>query len=247
MSLKRNRPNSRTGLLVSVRSAREARSALQGGADLIDVKEPQNGPLGAADPAVVRAVVDEVAGRVPVSVALGELGDESEVRPQLVPGASIAKLGLAGWRKREDWRKRWRDAIAAWPDRVTAVGVAYADWEFADAPAPQEIRAAAAAAGLRGVLIDTFQKRQGGLFKCWTEQELGRWVASLRELGMWSAVAGSLDARGIARAVSCSPDWVGVRTAACHGDRFGRVSSLHVAQLQAALCEGANQVAPEFA
>jgi uncharacterized protein (UPF0264 family) len=37
-----------TGLLVSVRDAAEAADALAGGADLIDVKEPNAGSLGAA-------------------------------------------------------------------------------------------------------------------------------------------------------------------------------------------------------
>ncbi len=41
-----------TRLLVSVRSAAEAEIALSAGADLIDVKEPSRGSLGAADPAV---------------------------------------------------------------------------------------------------------------------------------------------------------------------------------------------------
>ena len=35
-------------LLVSVRSAEEARAALEGGAALIDVKEPSRGSLGSA-------------------------------------------------------------------------------------------------------------------------------------------------------------------------------------------------------
>src|SRR5207237_10897019 len=35
-----------SGLLVSVRSATEAGAALEGGADLIDIKEPRHGPLG---------------------------------------------------------------------------------------------------------------------------------------------------------------------------------------------------------
>ena len=39
----------RPGLLVSVRSADEAIAALAGGADVIDVKEPNRGALGAAD------------------------------------------------------------------------------------------------------------------------------------------------------------------------------------------------------
>src|SRR5947209_8028398 len=44
------------GLLVSVRSAAEARAALDGGAALIDIKEPARGPLGRADDGVMAEV-----------------------------------------------------------------------------------------------------------------------------------------------------------------------------------------------
>ena len=64
-----------TQLLVSVRDAAEARTAVEGGADLIDIKEPARGPLGAADVDVVEQIIAEVAGRRPVSAALGELRD----------------------------------------------------------------------------------------------------------------------------------------------------------------------------
>jgi uncharacterized protein (UPF0264 family) len=62
-----------TKLLVSVRSAEEAGLAIAGGADLIDVKEPLEGSLGAASPTVIDEVLDRVGGRGPVSVACGEL------------------------------------------------------------------------------------------------------------------------------------------------------------------------------
>src|SRR5207244_7336185 len=45
-----------TGLLVSVRSAAEAETALAGGADVVDVKEPRRGALGPADPSVWKQV-----------------------------------------------------------------------------------------------------------------------------------------------------------------------------------------------
>ena len=63
----------RPGLLVSVRSAPEARAACRGGATVIDVKEPARGPLGRADAPTWRAVRAVVPEAVPVSVALGEL------------------------------------------------------------------------------------------------------------------------------------------------------------------------------
>ncbi|MEX0712176.1 MAG: (5-formylfuran-3-yl)methyl phosphate synthase, partial [Pirellulales bacterium] len=46
-----------TKLLVSVRSLAEARLALAAGVDLIDLKEPARGSLGALDPAVARQIV----------------------------------------------------------------------------------------------------------------------------------------------------------------------------------------------
>src|SRR5262245_26134710 len=63
----------RPQLLVSVRDVAEARAALTGGADIIDIKEPRRGPLGMAKPAVMAEIVAGVGGRAPVSAALGEL------------------------------------------------------------------------------------------------------------------------------------------------------------------------------
>src|SRR5437870_6982957 len=80
------------GLLVSVRSASEAEAALAGGAHLIDVKEPGRGPLGRADDATIAAVVQRVAGRRPVSVALGELHEQGRCYPGA--GLSYVKWGL---------------------------------------------------------------------------------------------------------------------------------------------------------
>lgn len=61
-----------TRLLVSVVSAEEARAALAGGADIIDVKDPRAGALGAPSPRVLAEVVDAVGDAAPVSVALGD-------------------------------------------------------------------------------------------------------------------------------------------------------------------------------
>ena len=53
-----------TKLLVSVRSAAEALTALEGGAALIDVKEPAHGSLGRADLQVIGEVVRAVGRRL---------------------------------------------------------------------------------------------------------------------------------------------------------------------------------------
>src|SRR5262249_54305435 len=81
LSLPPSRRTRRPRLLVSVRSAAEAIAAVEGGADLIDIKEPSHGSLGRADDAAVTAVLQAVGGRKPVSAAFGELR-ESLTSPQ---------------------------------------------------------------------------------------------------------------------------------------------------------------------
>ena len=124
-----------TGLLVSVRSGAEALTALRGGADLIDVKEPRGGSLGRATGAVIDDVIGQVAGRRPVSAALGELADEPSHR--IPAGLSFIKCGLANFGDDNRWQKRltaFRQAIAHLPQPPEVVTVAYADWKIAAAP-----------------------------------------------------------------------------------------------------------------
>src|SRR5437879_1712661 len=92
-------------LLISVRSAAEAESALAGGAALIDVKEPERGSLGRASDATIAEVIACVAGRAAVSAALGELLDAGSVP---YPDARLAfmKWGLAGAAMAGDWQLR---------------------------------------------------------------------------------------------------------------------------------------------
>src|SRR3990172_3975966 len=106
------RDYSQPGLLVSVRNADEARIALEGGADVIDVKEPSRGSLGAADAEVVAAVVRAIGGSVPISVAAGELIDHRQsgaTSSVSAFGVAYIKLGLAGCAVVSDWPEWWRE------------------------------------------------------------------------------------------------------------------------------------------
>src|SRR5262245_43921805 len=121
-----------TGLLVSVRSAAEAEIALAGGADVIDIKEPDRGALGAADPAVWQAVLRVVNGRAITSAALGELHTDNIA--QLVSHASgfnFAKIGLSAWRSDPHSAAQWHRTRSALPTTVRAVPVMYADVKLA--------------------------------------------------------------------------------------------------------------------
>lgn len=230
-----------TRLLVSVRSADEARAAIAGGADVIDVKEPSRGALGAADPAVWREVVDAVAGRAPVSVALGELRDFAASGlldhdlTRLLRGVCWAKLGLAGCGTAPDWQTAWSAAISKLPAHIQSVAVVYADWRIGDAPPPEAVLEAAARAGLEIVLIDTYDKSAGRLLDHFSPQALEQLAARAREMRMKIALAGSLRSELFPALAHLAPDLIAVRGAACSGGRAGHVCEQLVRQLSSAV------------
>jgi uncharacterized protein (UPF0264 family) len=224
----------RPGLLVSVRSADEARVALAGGADVIDVKEPNRGSLGAADAQVVAAVAAAVGEFVPISAAVGELL-EGRTLAAGTAGIAFAKIGLAGCRSRADWPARWRAAIAEWPASVRPVAVVYADWQFADAPPPENVLAEAIAIGCPALLVDTWDKSRGTLFDHWRAHDVAQLCRQVRAAGIAVVLAGSLHGESLAAAVACRPDLIAVRGAVCAGGRTGAVLAARVRTVRATL------------
>ena len=207
-------------LLVSVRSVDEARAALAGGADLIDIKEPSRGPLGAADATVIRDIVGMVAGQAPVSAALGEWLSWRDV--PVPPGLQYAKWGLAGLRDVPT------GALA--PIRQTQcatfpVLVAYADHRRAESPDPGWVVRAAIHYKFPALLIDTAQKDGSTLMDWIAPATLARARFDLADAGVAVALAGSLDEAAIRRLASLEPDWFAVRGAACEGGRLGPISA----------------------
>jgi uncharacterized protein (UPF0264 family) len=231
-------------LLVSVVDAAEALVAAEAGADVIDVKDPSRGALGEASPPVVRAVRAAVAAHLPVSVALGDgpfhpAAAAARAVAAAQAGGVFVKLGLRGTAPAEA-RAALGAVRAQLPAGVRLVAAGFADFERAGAPSPGDLPALAAAAGAEGCLLDTAVKDGRGLFHWLDEAELRAFVESCRTRGLFSALAGSLRAADLERLAPIGPDLVGVRGAACVGDRVGgRVDAERVRALVAARDEKA--------
>ena len=230
------------GLLVSVRSASEALTALAGRADVIDVKEPNQGSLGAAENDTISAVVRAVAGRTPVSAALGELVEimtysNGDGPRKIVDGVSLFKIGLAGCKALEDWQVSWRHAIDTLVSNSSngnaqAVAVVYADWRTAQAPSPSDTLSAAIQLRCPVLLIDTWDKSGGTLFDHWPALKLQAFLAEVRSHGISVVLAGSLTGQNVIIAARLAPDLIAVRAAACEGGRTANVSELKVRELK---------------
>lgn len=222
-----------SGLLVSVRNTREARSALAGGAAIVDVKEPLHGSLGAADPQTVTEVARELRGQVLLSVALGEILEQPEESSpvDLPAGIEFAKFGLAGCATDPQWESKWVRLLRRLPDNVSRVAVAYADWQRALSPDPRRVVSLGARHQCRAVLIDTYRKDSGSLLNHLPGDELTEIVNLGRQLGMLVVIAGSVDLPVIKRLAELQPDYFGVRGAVCHGSRTGPLDPRRVRQL----------------
>lgn len=236
-----------TRLLVSVRSAEEVDTALLGGATIIDVKDPHRGSLGRAAHDVWRAVAAQVRGRVPVSVACGELveWDPDEATQTVPDNVRYAKCGMAGCLNLPAWPARWQAWRATLPAATQPVAVIYADAHRAQAPPAQEVLAVAAAGDCRVVLWDTCIKDGTHLLDHVTPNELDALVRAARYRGMLIVLAGSLTTAQIPAVMRWKPDYLAVRSAVCQPDRAGSVCPQRVARFAQALsqyaCDGTSR------
>ncbi|HWD75698.1 MAG TPA: (5-formylfuran-3-yl)methyl phosphate synthase [Solirubrobacteraceae bacterium] len=221
-------------LLVSVVSAEEARRALAGGADIIDVKDPAEGALGAPSPRVLCEVVRVVGTAAPVSVALGDLPNLPHTAALAAHGAALSgaayvKVGLRGVREIDSAVALMSAVAEAAGPQTAVIAAAYADTRALDPPAlaPGWLPVLVDRAGISGALVDTCVKDGRGLYDWMSEAELTDLVARVRRAGGSFGVAGQLT-RGQLRRVAA--DVVGVRSAVCRGgDRTGKLDAELVA------------------
>lgn len=234
--------HNRPGLLVSVRNAGEALAARAGGADVIDVKEPAFGSLGAASHSTIAAVVAAIDGCAPVTAAAGELMDLCRNKPHPLPaGVTLFKVGLAGCRAIPNWQEHWMATVAGFAlgrDALKqSVAVVYADWRAANAPDPDDVLQLAIEAGCPALLIDTWNKSAGSLFDIWNIQSLAAFLDNVRERNIMLVLAGSLNGESIAAAAQFRPDLIAVRTAACESGRNSDVCEDRVKAVRRAILQ----------
>jgi uncharacterized protein (UPF0264 family) len=224
-----------TSLLASVRSLDEARIALEAGADIIDLKEPLDGALGAVPPAVARAVSDWVGGRVPVSATIGDLhGDSraivSATEAMAACGVDILKVGL--------FEMSERAATLAALAPLARGGARLVAVLFADRCDPGDVADIddIASAGFFGAMIDTAGKGGPSLRRCLDDDALAAFVHGCRRAGLFSGLAGSLRIADIGALLPLAPDYLGFRGALCRDDvRGARIDRQRIAAVRGAI------------
>jgi len=192
--------------------------ALQSCCAVIDIKEPSRGSLGAADEATMFAICRRVAGRRPVSAALGEL-IECPAMGNLPCGVTFAKIGLSGMRRKVDWPSRLKQWATELPSQVQPVAVAYADCEEAESPPIFEVAIAAHRFGWKWLLIDTFAKNGRRLIDYMNRTALEELRQACSVFQLRLVLAGSLQLGDLSRLRPSRPSLWAVRGALTRGGR----------------------------
>jgi uncharacterized protein (UPF0264 family) len=238
-------------LLVSVVDAAEAGLALAGGVDVVDVKNPAEGSLGAPVPRVIAQVRAVLPAELALSVAIGDLpalpGTAALAALGAVrSGADYVKLGLWGTSTIEDAVAVLRAAREACAGEAAVIAVAYAD--AARVPSrplpPRELVTAARRAGVSGCLLDTAIKDGRGLLSWLSPDALAGLVADAHAAGLEIALAGELRAEDLPAVRATGADIAGVRSAACRdGRRTAALDPRRIARLRS-LCAAESPRAP---
>ncbi len=220
-------------MLASVRNVAEARIALAVGCDWLDIKEPDDGALGQAPLAVVRAIVRLAAGRVPVSATIGDCWDSPAI---IAPAVAVMAATDVDYIK-VGIRAREVDATTLAALRETSAdGRAVIAVCMAEAPPTGADLAALAATGVRGVMLDTIDKTGPRLTVLLNIDALRSFVIDAHRLQLLAGLAGKLRVTDIATLVSCGADYLGFRSALCAaGERRADIDEQAFATVRAAL------------
>jgi len=220
--------------LASVRDADEAELALRAGADIIDLKDPAMGALGALDPAAIAKCVARVAGRAPVSATIGDrpLGADG-VRAAMLDtaarGVDYVKLGVFPSAAAERSLKRFAGVTG----KLRLVLVL-----FADAMPAFDAIALAARIGAHGVMFDTLGKTAGALPEHISYMGLAERIAAAKAEGLIVGLAGALQARHVPSLIALQPDLLGFRGGLCvDGNRVKPLDPDRLAAIRALIPE----------
>jgi uncharacterized protein (UPF0264 family) len=227
-------------LLVSVVNKTEALDSIKGGADILDVKNPKEGSLGANFPRVIREVKEVVPENLELSATIGDLPNLPGTASLAALGAAVSgvdyvKVGLFGVKTPEEATALMTEVVRAvkeYDSGVKTIASGYADFRYVGCVSPLELPMVAHKAGADGVLVDVKIKTgKNKLFNFLGDEQLREFVTQAHDHNLLAALAGSLGAQDIQRVHSLGADIIGVRGAVCtKKDRLGKLEQEKVAE-----------------
>jgi hypothetical protein len=220
---------------------KEASEAIAGGADIIDVKNPEEGALGANFPWVIKRIREITPKNIQLSCTLGEVPNfPGSISLAALGAASLGvdyiKVGLYGFKTPQEGIFLLQNVNRAAKEcnpKIKVVAAGYADAERIGAIDPLLIPNIAHEAQVEVAMLDTAVKDGKNLFSFLTINQLENFVISSHKFGLQAALAGSLRKQDIQVVYELGADIAGTRGAACsNNDRLkGQVTKQQVREL----------------
>lgn len=211
-------------VLVSPVSLDEAKVVVAGGADILDVKNTNEGSLGAQFPWVIREVAQYASGsNIVVSATIGDLDFKPGTAAQAAFGAATAgaryiKAGLynvSAVAQAVAIMNAVRHACDMVDPQIQVVAAGYADYERFGGLSPLEIVEAASLTACNVVMLDTAIKDGKTLLDNLSLAEIRTFIEAGHASGMLVALAGSISQEHLEPLASVGTDIVGIRGAVC--------------------------------
>jgi uncharacterized protein (UPF0264 family) len=211
-------------ILISIRSLEELIPAIKGGADIIDLKNPNEGSLGAPFPWLIKEI-RERRDDFTLSVAIGDMPNLPGTAALASSGAAncganIIKVGLYGPHSFDDAVTLLRSVVKATKiinRKILVVGAGYADFKFFNGIDSMEIPAICNLAGADIAMLDTYSKKGQKLFDFINSEKLKDFINKSHKNELLAALAGSLELKDIKKINDLGADIIGFRGAACSG------------------------------
>ena len=212
-------------LLVSAINMEEAKEALKGGADILDVKNPKEGSLGASFPWIIKQISDYAKNKTVVSTTIGDVpykpGTVSlAALGSAVSGSNYVKVGLYGTKNYHEALEVMNAVVKTVKDfdeKIIVVACGYADAKQIGSILPEDIPKVAYNSNSDVAMLDTYQKDGRRLTDFLNNDELSQFTKQTHDYGLKVALAGSVNKNDIQLLEEIDCDIMGVRGCVCTG------------------------------
>lgn len=208
--------------LISVTCIEEAQIALEHGADLIDLKDPAQGALGALPQHTIAEVVrfvkqSSLSARKLTSATIGDL----PMKPQLITeqvellaetGVDMIKIGFFddGETRLHDYASCLSALAPLAKNGLKLIAVLFAEFKY-----PDSLIYSIKDAGFYGVMLDTAIKNGATFLDYFTAQEINLLSEKMAANDLIFGLAGSLTIQHIEKIKQFNPSYIGFRGGAC--------------------------------
>lgn len=201
-----------TQLLVSVQNVQEAAIALECGVDIIDLKDPNRGALGALSISEIQSIIRFIDARKQISATIGDvpmLPDLIKERIAQLQGFSLDFIKI-GFFEAVDYQ-----ACLDELQKLTSSGQQLIAVLFAELQYPEDLLTKIKQAGFSGVMLDTMHKNGQSYLAHYAVTAFENFVSNVIANNLLFGLAGSLQLSHVEAAKKVKPHFMGFRGGVC--------------------------------